>query len=114
MRRFLTSAALLNLIFIVGASAQTAQPEAGHHPAEEAKGVPSTGMTPMHDCPMMQDKGAHMPRPDGAHPPMGQGHRMPKGMGHCCAMHAPAASAEPHAMHPSDRQALPQKQEKDK
>lgn len=105
MRRFLTTACLVNLMFIAGLSAQTVKPHAEHHPAETQKQQPSAVAGAKHDCPMMKDEGGHMMGPEGAAAPTGQAHRMPDGMEHCSTMHSPAASQEqPHPMQRSGPQ----------
>lgn len=105
MRRFLTTACLVNLMFIAELSAQTVKPHAEHHPTETQKQQPSAAAGAKHDCPMMKDEGGHMMGPDGAAAPTGQAHRMPDGMEHCSAMHSSAAAREqPHSTHPSGRQ----------
>ena len=99
MRRFfIAGAGFLNLMFIAGVSAQTAQPHAGHHPAEAAESAPSAVAEPQHDCPMMKDEDGHRMHSDGMHPPsgaMGSAQQMPDGMQHCSEMHSPVASEKP-------------------
>ena len=96
MRRFfIAGAGFLNLMFITGVSAQTAQPHARHHPAKAAVNAPSKVAEPQHDCPMMKDEGGHRMHSDGMHPPsgtMGSAPQMPDGMKHCSEMHSPVAS----------------------
>lgn len=96
MRRLLTSPVLLNILFIAGASAQTAPPDTPRQGTETTKDAPSTMMGGMQDCPMMQ--GQHGAMMQGTHPPMGQGHGMQDGMEHCAAMHGTAA-VQDHPMH---------------
>ena len=98
MRRlFIAGAGFLNLMFIAGVSAQTAQPHAGHHPAEAAESAPSAVAEPQHDCPMMKDEDGHRmgSATHAPSPQMGQAHQMPDGMKHCNEMHSPVASENP-------------------
>ena len=101
MRRQFTSAALLNLLLVAGASAQTAPPRA-----------PPPPVAPATDCPMHDPAGGHMMQPGTM--PMRQEHPMPGAMKHCRAMHDSAEHRQQHQMmhHPGEPP-VSQKQEKD-
>ncbi|UZW57111.1 hypothetical protein NUH86_20420 [Sphingobium sp. JS3065] len=98
MRRHFASAALLNLLLIAGASAQTAPPRAPPPAAAPAEHDPA---------------GEHMMQTGTM--PMQPGHPMPGAMEHCRAMHDSAEHRQQHRMmHHSGEPPLSQKQEKDK
>jgi hypothetical protein len=99
MGRFPISVALLNLVFVAGASAQTTKPHASHHPEEAVKPAPPAAGNAPHDCPMMkgEDAGRGMAHDSGQPSPLQKGpaHQMPDGMEHCADMHGPPASGQP-------------------
>jgi len=100
MRRQFASAALLNLLLVAGASAQTAPHRA----------PPPT--TPATDCPMHDPAGSHVMQPGTM--PMRQEHPMPGAMEHCRAMHDSAEHRQRHQMmHHPGKPPVSQKQEKD-
>ncbi|WP_375194367.1 hypothetical protein [Sphingobium sp.] len=82
MRLLLSSFGLAIALFAVSASAQTVDPHAGHHPADNA----TTGARPADvpcPCPMMTRHGMSKPMP-GARPSDGKDH-----MKHCRDMPQP-------------------------
>lgn len=87
MRHVLSSLGLLTVMIAASASAQTADPHAGHHPPDSAASSPSPPAEPPCPCPMMKGKDAGM-QADGAKPSGAPG-RMSQDMDHCKDMPRP-------------------------